>query len=298
MIFSRITPPAATALAAACLLHQPAAAQLPTFSEGDNLGYFATYNDSRMQFGITAGGELRLMPTLSRGFSASFQSGTYALEIAPRVIAAAADGKETRRRIVDTSLTTDGAVTDKFGQATIRGEFTGGVKFEFPLQQNKGVLLIGGRLAEGQEFKTPHRFELEIKVPAQLSKARLDTLSKLTQGASGDRAARRELRDFMRDFRDDRLSVRRIDGTEARYPLADPIEGGVAAVNGAGIAELELQSGIYEARRLVITAENGSALAIVATTRENQLLPGFILAWKSDPAKDPEAKARMAISVR
>ena len=288
---------ASPALAVISMLHLQAVAQLPTFSEGDRLGYFASYGDNRMEFGILADGTVRLMPTLADGLSASFRSGKYVLEISPRLVSTASSGKTTRHRVVPESLTTDGAVTDKFEQATIRGEVTGGAKFEFPLQQNRGVLLMGGGLAAGQDLKTPHQFEIELKVPAQMTSGKLDTLSKLTQAAATDRAAKRELRDFMRDFRDDRLTVRRIDGTETRYPLAEPVEGGAEAITGPGIAELELQSSVYEARRIVITAEKGSALSL-ATTRENMLQPGFTLTWKTDPAKDPEAKTRLAISVR
>lgn len=46
-----------------------------------------------------------------------------------------------------------------------------------------------------------------------------------------------------------------------------------------------------------ITAQEGSALTL-ETTRENLLQPGFVITWKPDPAKDPEAKACLALSVR
>jgi hypothetical protein len=275
----------------------PVHAQLPTFSEGDRLGYFASYKDRNIEFGITTQSKVRLMPALSDGLKSTFLGGTYTLEITPQLIATGDDGKTTVRRIVDSSLTTPDGVTDEFEKATITGEVTGGAKFEYALRQNRGTLVMGGRFLNPEETKTPHQFAIAIKFPAQLTSGNLDTLSKLTSAPEDDRAARRELRDFQRDFRSDRLTVRRIDGSETRYPLAEPIEGGVAAINGPGIAELELQSGIYEARRIVITAQEGSAITM-ETTRENLLQPGFTLTWKTDPAKDPEAKAGVAITVR
>lgn len=272
-------------------------AQLPSFREGGRLGYYATYKDRNMEFGITSLCNLRLMPLLSDGLSSTFIGGTYTIEIAPQLIATAGDGKTTVRRIIDSSLTTPDEVSDEFEKTTIRGEVTGGAKFEYSLQQNRGTLVMGGRSLNPEENKTPHHFAIAIKVPAQLTSGKLDALYKLVGAPEDDRVARRELRAFMREYRSDRLTVRRTDGSETRYKLAEPVEGGVAAVNGPGIAELELQSSIYEARRIVITAQDGSALTL-ETTRDNLLQPGFTLTWRSDPAKDPEGKARVAIAVR
>ncbi|HSP42100.1 MAG TPA: hypothetical protein VLO11_04465 [Luteolibacter sp.] len=275
----------------------PVSAQLPTITEGDRLGYFATYKDRNIEFGIATQSKVRLMPALSDGLSSTFLGGTYTMEIVPQLIATADEGKTTVRRIADNSLTSPDGITDEFEKTTITGEVTGGAKFEYTLRQNRGTLVMGGRFLNPEEIKTPHHFAIAIKVPAQLTSGNLETLYKLIDAPEDDRAARRELRDFHREFRSDRLTVRRIDGSETRYQLAEPVEGGVAAVNGPGIAELELQSGIYEARRLVITAQEGSAITM-ETTRDNLLQPGFTLTWKADPAKDPEAKACVAITVR
>ena len=275
----------------------PVHAQLPTFSDGDRLGYFATYKDRNIEFGITTVSKVRLMPALSDGLKSTFLGGTYTLEITPQLIATGDDGKTTMRRIVDSSLTTPDGVTDEFEKASITGEVTGGAKFEYTLRQNRGTLVMGGRFLNTEETKTPHQFAIAIRIPAQLTKSKLEAFYALIDAPADDRAARRELRDFQRDFRSDRLTVRRIDGSETRYPLIEPVEGGVAAVNGPGIAELELQSSIYEARRIVVTAQEGSAITL-ETTRENLLQPGFTLTWKTDPAKDPESKACVAISMR
>ena len=275
----------------------PVSAQLPTFSEGDRLGYFATYKDRNIEFGITTRSEVRLMPALSGGLSSTFLGGTYTLQITPQLIAIGNDGKTSVRRIADTSLSSPDRVTDEFEKTTITGEVTGGAKFDYTLRQNRGTLVMGGRFLNPQETKFAHQFAIAIKIPAQLTSGKLDTLYKLIGAPADDRVAGRELREFQREFRSDRLTVRRIDGSEDRYPLSQPVEGGVAAINGPGIAELELQSSIYQARRIVITAQEGSTLTM-ETTRENLLLPGFTLTWKPLPAKDSEATTCVAITVR
>ncbi|MFZ9935484.1 MAG: hypothetical protein ACO3JG_00340 [Luteolibacter sp.] len=270
---------------------------MPTFSEGDRLGYFATHKDRNVEFGITTRSEVRLMPTLSGGLSSTFLGGTYTLQITPQLSATGKDGKTTVRRIDNTSLSSPDGVTDKFEKTTITGEVTGGANFEYTLRQDRGTLVMGGRFLNSEKTKTPHQFAIAIKIPAQLTSGKIETLYKLLGAPANDRAALRELRDFQREFRSDRLTVRRIDGSEDRYPLSEPVEGGLTAINGPGIAELDLQSSIYQARRIVITAQEGSALTM-ETTRENLLQPGFTLTWKPDPAKDPEAKSCVAITVR
>jgi hypothetical protein len=272
-------------------------AQLPSFSGGDRLGYFATYKDRDVEFGITSLCKVRYMPNLSKGLKSTFLGAKYTIDINPQLLTTKADGTPGFRKIVDESLTTPDKVSDNFEKTTITGEVTGGGKFEFNVQQNRGALVMGGRHTNPAETKPPHYFAIAIKVPEQLTDPKLEKYYELTAKAADDRAARRELKEFMRDFRDDKLSVRRIDGSESRYPLAEPIEGGTDAINGAGISELEMISNIYDGKRIVFTASEGSAITM-KTSREGMLLPGFILTWKADPAKDPESKARVAVSIK
>jgi len=279
------------------VVHAPAAAQLPSFNEVPLLGYFATYNDRNVEFGINVNSGVRLMPNLSGQLSATFTVGTYALDITPRLIAMNPDGTTTNRRITPESLEADTPVTDKFEKTTIRGQVTGGGSFEFTLEQNRGVLIMGGRMLNPEEVNPPHRFAIEIKVPAQLTSGNLNTLSKLTAAEPDDSRARREHREFMRQFRSDRIALRWIDQQSGRFQLTETFDDDATAINGPGIAELELQSHIYRARRLVINAENGSAITLTPT-REGMLQPGFTLLWMNDPEKDPDAKARVAIAVR
>ena len=274
-----------------------ALAQLPTLKNVDRFGYFAIHSDRNVELGITSSGTLRFMPALGGNLRSSFTDGKYAVEIQPAMTTTAADGKVTRRRIATSSLDSPDEPTEKLEQTTITGEVTGGAGFEFKITQNNGVLVLGGHHTNPQETTTPYQFALEVKVFPLITSSKLETLDKLNNDAQNDHKARRDLRDLLRDFRDDRITVRRTDGSETRYLLAEKPEGGATAINGPGIKEVEIESSIYQARRVIITAETGSTMTL-SPSRDEMLLTGFTLAWTRDPSTDPEGKARLAITAR
>ncbi|MGA0845426.1 MAG: hypothetical protein ACO3RV_02715 [Luteolibacter sp.] len=272
-------------------------AQLPTLSEGSYLGYHAIYRDRDIEFGISSDAEVRMQPGLSRGLSSSFMRGTYAIEAKPKILITRDNGTQTNAKIKPESLTTDGEATEEFIKSNIAGEAGDAIRFGWNIEQVKGSIVMGGQCTAGDSQSASPEFQIEIKIPAQLTKSKLSNLSKLVAAPADDRKAKRELRDFIRAYRDDRLAIRRVDGSTAKLLVAEPLTITMADLNGGGIAELELQSSIYEARRLIISADPGSSLSI-ETSRDKLLQPGFTITWKRDAEKDPEAKARVRIAVR
>lgn len=280
------------------LLATPALAQLPTHSEGPQLGYFASYRDNRFDFGISAKGSMRLLPADSSRKPGPFLSGRYLMEILPLVMETRTDGKTGLRRIDPQSLESAEDITDKLEKTTIRGKVSGGASIEVDVEQNRGNLLMGGKLLDPGPLKTPLRFGIQIKVPNLMTTGDQQALSKLSKAKEDDRKAQRELRDLMRKFRDDRVIIRWSDDKQETFKLADEIDAEAKTVNGAGIEELRLESARYRNRRVTFTAQTGTTL-VLTPTRPGTLLAGFTLMWSPAEVVDESAPAkRLAISVR
>jgi hypothetical protein len=275
----------------------PALAQLPAIGEGPCLGFFAAHRDNRIEFGIASNGELRFMPAISGKPAGPFLSGRYTMTILPRVMDTRSDGKPSVRKVEIPSLESPDQPADRLEKTTIRGKVTGGAAFEIHVEQNRGSILLAGRLLEPGKLKNPQPFALQIKVPNLMTGGEKETLAKFNKAKEDDRKAQRERRDFMREFRDDRVMVRWSDGKQEVFKLGDGIDDRAKAINGPGIEELRLESERYGGRRIFFTAEPGSKL-VLTPTRQGTLLAGFTLDWTPVPAGGEGKLSRLAISVR
>jgi hypothetical protein len=68
-------------------------------------------------------------------------------------------------------------------------------------------------------------------------------------------------------------------------------------VNGTGISSAEVEISDYQNRKIEFLAAPNSSLTL-AYTAPVPLHNGFYLQWSADPAKDPEGKAKLAISIK
>jgi hypothetical protein len=274
-----------------------ARADLPMLSDAARMGYFAIHSDRSVELGITTSGVLRYMPALGGNPDSGLTDNNHALEISPVMIATAADGQVTRGRLAAGSLSSQDEPTAKLKEATITGELTDGGKFEFKVHQNNGAVVVTGQQLNPEETKLPQQFTLEVKVLQLITNEKLESMDELAGKVGEDRKLQRELGDFLKHFRSDRLIVRRIDGSEGRYPLAEMPEGGATIINGPGLKQVEIESSMFEARRVIITAETGSSM-ILNPSRQSTLLTGFTLNWARNAASAPDGKARLAIAAR
>ena len=275
----------ATALAATGSQTLPA--QLPSIDKQPWIGYFAAHTSNRYQIGISSMGELHLKPVVSGAAIAN----SYLIEIVPTVLETQSSGKIVAKRIIADSLETTDTATDKLEKATYRGRFTGDAAFEITVEQNRGIILVGGRLLDPGKLKNPLKFALSLEIPNLYPSER-------KPGADlNEREKRREEKALADKLRGDRLSLKRSDGSSLRQPLSESVDAASGEINGPGISELELQTETFRGRRLMLNASPGTAMTL-SNSKSAPLYQGFDVAWTPDPTKDPDGKARLAISFR
>ncbi|RPJ33804.1 MAG: hypothetical protein EHM17_08955 [Verrucomicrobiaceae bacterium] len=265
---------------------QPLCAQLPPLAREPWLGYFAVYEGSRYQFAVSSNGEMQLAPIIS---GKPVSSGTV-IKLTPTVSEILSSGKSVTKKLIPDSLETPDAATTKLEKAVFRGKVTGGAAFEVTLEQNRGIIFIGGRILDPGEIKNPLRFSISTKIPNLYPNDRVDRKADARQ----QRKDEKELADKMRS---DRLTLKSADDNRFRQNLSDKADPASEPWCGPGIAELELDSEAYKGRKVRFTASPGTLLK-VACDASSPLYQGFSIEWAPDAAKDPEGKARLAVQAR
>ncbi len=265
----------------------PLHAQLPSIDRQPWIGYFAAHTSNRYQIGISSLGELHLKPVES----GSAIADSYLIKIEPTVLETQSSGKTIAKRLIADSLETTDSATEKLEKATYRGKVTGDAAFEVTVEQNRGIVFVGGRLLDPGNLKNPLKFAISIKIPNLYPSERKSGTD------LSEREKRREEKALADKLRGDRLSLKRSDDSALRQSLSETVQAGSVEINGPGITELELQSETFRGRRLMLNASPGTSMTL-SNSKSAPLYQGFEVSWMPDPDKDPDAKARLAISCR
>lgn len=259
----------------------PLQAELPSFTEKEWLGYFVGFETNNYRFGITAQGDAAIRMLGKKGEPLSEKM---AIPIQFLVEETLPDGRMVAKAVIPESLESTQTPTNKVKNVVIRGKVTGDAKFEVTVNEDRGILSMGGRILEPGTLKNPLKFSLRIKFgdayPNQ--KAALD---KKEQKALDDKT------------KDDRIQLSWTDGKRVKQSTTESVDAGSAEVNGPGIAGAQIEFSSYQDHKVLATATAPAAMKL-ANTRPAPLQEGFTLTWASDPAKDPEGKARLNVEVK
>jgi hypothetical protein len=165
---------------------------------------------------------------------------------------------------------------------------TGDAEFELYLEQNRGIVFIGGRvLNSGTLTKNPIRFVVRVRIPNCYPDSS-DTEAKPTDKSS---------KAFLKKIEDDSLEVKWTDGKKVKKDFEEAVDANSKDLNGPGIASAEVTASSYQGNRLMFTAAPNSAITL-QNSAPKQLHEGFVIYWVADAAKDPAGKARLAIEVK
>lgn len=258
----------------------PASAQLPT-NDPPWLGYFAVSSNRHYEFSLTTHGKIMLTPVRENQKPVW---DTLAIPIAIVVEESRPDGKTSTKLIQPTTLKSSDHATTALEKTTIHGQVTGGAVFEVSLEQNRGVISIGGRLIDPGTLKqNPLKFSIRVKFPPFYSS---------TKKTNKDRA-----KIFEKKISDDRIDVTWIDGKGKRQKFGQAIDAASKDLNGPGIAAVQIESSAYPGRKFQFTASPHSSMTL-SNEKNTPLHKGFSILWTSSPAKNPEGKARLSFEVK
>lgn len=259
----------------------PLSAQLPTLSETDHLGYFVVARSKTFQFGVTSDAKTTIKVLDDKGEAANLN---LTLNVNFNVTETMPDGKKIVREIKAESLESAQAATDKPKNVVFKGKVTGDIEFEATVSEERGTLMLGGRLLNAAALKNPTQFSVEVKIPNTKSAAKAD-------------ATKKDIKESEDKIKGDKLLLIWTDGKKARIHASKAVEGASKDVSGPGITAAAIEFSAFNDRKIQLTASPNSSM-MVSNASNQSLSEGFSLNWTADTAKDPEGKARLAVEIR
>jgi hypothetical protein len=268
------------AVMASAMIAPCASAQLPIINDQPWIGYFAVFANKRYQFGINGQGKVVFAPINQKGDAASTRMQP---RVDIQVQETLPDGKTVTKQIIPESLQSPQAATDKLEKVLIRGKVTGDAAFEVNLEQNRGVVTMGGRVVDPGTLKNPLRFSLKVTFPNVYPEKKLE--------------GKNDVKAFDKQLENDRIELKWSDGKRVKQSFEEPVDLTGKDFNGPGIVAMEADIGAFKDRKFLLAATGSSVMAI-SNTRKEKLYEGFALTWTPDADKDKEGKARLSFEVK
>ena len=260
----------------------PLSAELPGLQEKEWLGYFVGFKNKKFQFAITSQGKAAIKVMGKKGEPLA-QKLTIPVEFLVEEIRP--DGKASVKNLKPETLESAQPATNKPQQIVIRGKVTGDASFEIFINEDHGIIALGGRLLDpGTLTKKPLRFSIRLKFPNAYPDAK----------ATGDKKKAKELKEKSKN---DRLQLSWTDGTRVRQPTDKPVNASSKEINGPGIAAMQVEFSAYDEKKFDFTASPSSTMTLAGGPAA-PLHEGFTVIWRADLAKDPGGKARLSFGVK
>jgi hypothetical protein len=260
----------------------PASAELPALNKQPWLGYFVIVDNNRLQFGIPSDGKATLRVIGKKGEPVGQRLGVLCNFVVEETLP---DGKVSIKTLIPESLESSQPATDKPKKVTFRGKVKGDAVFEVSMDEDRGKVLLGGRLIDrGTLTVNPTRFSIQLKFPDAYPNDK----------KSGDK---REMEKFEEKISKDRVQLAWVGGKRVKLPNDKPVDTGSKEVNGPGIDSAEIEFSSYQGKKIELDASENSMMTL-SNSKIEPLHAGFTISWAADPAKDPEGKARLTIDVK
>ncbi len=189
------------------------------------------------------------------------------------------------KQVKTESLRSDQKPTAEFEKTIITGKITGDASFELIMEQDRGIVSLGGRLVGPGSLTNPLRFTIRVGFTEPYPFDDVDFTDK------------KEAKAFEKKIKSDRIDLKWSDQKRVKLGFEDPIDAKSAEYNGPGIASAEIDISSYKGHKFIIAASEHSTMTL-ANEKKEPLYKGFSLSWSPDPAKDPEMKTRLSIQVK
>ena len=263
----------------------PASAELPIVNEQPMLGYHSAYMNRKYQFGMTGTGEISVRLVDSKG---QLATSPFIVRITIGIEEVLPDGKTLLRQIKPETLESAQGPNGNFEKTVVTGKVSGDAVFEVTMEQNRGVITMGGRVADpGPLVKNPLRFTARMNFPAAYP-----------YDLKGDKQNdKKAVKLFEEKIESDLLQLKWTDGKKKKLNFAEVVDASTADINGPGIAEVEIETAACAGKKYLITASSNSMMKLW-NAKPAPLHLGFSLHWSPDPAKDSDGKARLGIDMK
>ncbi len=257
-------------------------AELPALGEKKWLGHFIGFENKKFGYGFTVQGKSLIKVVGAKGErltpKLAIQVDFLVEEILP-------NGKSNVRLILPESLVSSQPAGNRPKNVMIQGKVKGGISFEVSVDENHGVISLGGRLVDkGSEVKNPVRFSIRAKFPNAYPYAK----------RGGDKE-RKEA--FEKKIKSDRVSIIWTDGKHVKLATDQVVDVGSKDVNGPGISALQVEFGSYAGKKIGCSASVNSVITL-SGQQAAPLHDGFELTWITDSVRDPKSLARLSFDVR
>jgi hypothetical protein len=260
----------------------PVSAQLPSLTDKDHLGYFVAADSRSFQFRIKTSGKAIISILDSKGLPLNKD---YAISLNFNIEETRSDGKVVSRKMIPDSLKSEQEATTKPKDLTIKGKVTGNIEFEVTITEDRGALILGGRLLSPDGLKNPTRFSIDVEIPKAVPQSKK---------AEDEKKAAKDERERIKG---DKVQLLWTDGKKVRITSEQEVEGTSKEVTGPGITTASVDFAIFEDRKVMVTASPNSLMQLSNKAKQS-LAQGFTLSWAADPAKDPLGKARVTLEIR
>jgi hypothetical protein len=250
------------------------AGSLPSIGKQPWLTQYAAYEHKSFQFTVNSEGTGELVPMDAKGKPLSDK---HAIKFLPVVEDVLPDGKVAAKVIQKDGweAVTPAAVDPK--TVTYRGTAGGNSRFEVTLEFDGKEVRAGGKLLDKGNLINP-RFRLRVQVP------NIYIYDKDPEKLAAKAEA-------------DEISLMRTDKKRVKLGVLKPLDAEAPEVGGPGVWQARIEMAGYAGNRLELDAGVAGSFEFF-----NQgiapLSQGFSFIWKTDPAKDPEGKARLIVKVR
>lgn len=259
----------------------PSYATLPGLGEKEWIGHFLGYDGRKIRFGLESKGRAKLQILKKDGAPLGQR---LAVVIDFLIEEVQPDGSAVPRALVPDSLESTSPATKELKNISFRGKVKGDATFEVVINEERGAIVLGGRVLTPGTLKGPLRFAIRAKVPAAYPSAK----------KAGDRKIERAFEDKIKN---DRLTVEVLDGKRVRRETGEILSPEDRLPERTLLSAVRAEFGSYGGRKLGFTASEHSTMEL----SESQVKPlhqGFTVHWRPDPANDPQGKARMTIEVK
>jgi hypothetical protein len=185
-------------------------------------------------------------------------------------------------------------------RSKLTDQATGQPTLEVTLEIASGTVLANARITDKGAFdKNPLRPVIRAGFPAfyVAEKVQNENAQKEELDKKQIKELEKQIKEFEKRIGEDSVTLKRLDGTRVKLGCVDKTDPKTKDVNGTGSSSAEVEIGAFQNRKIEFLAAPKSSLTL-GYTAPLPLHNGFYLQWSADPAKDPDGKAKFAVSIK
>lgn len=262
----------------------PSHGDLPSLDDKGWVGTFMGIESRRFEFRLTSRGEGSI---LVLGKTGSTVGEKLAVKLNFVVEEVMPDGKVVTKTLLTDSLESSQAPAKEIKDVTFSGKVTGDASFEAKLEENRGVISVGGKLLSPGTLKNPVRFAVKVVFPNAYA----------DDSKEDKEMDKKKAKAFEDKIEKDRIQLKWLQGKSPRVSPTDVVDASSKEISGTGIAALGVEFSSYQEKRFELIASPNSMM-MLSNTAPQPLNQGFTVIWRADTAKDPEGKARLSVEVK